>query len=140
MSTFDFDYSGAGHHITDRRCRAEDPTKRKQLVGVSIPSSRLTIPKGQQATIPWSDREPPSSRHPRSIPPICSDSVRPRAGVCPQQPGKEADLPSSTLSPWPARSTNDQYRWVETHLNTGHDPARSTSRPRAVRSKSRTSA
>ncbi|KAL5985139.1 hypothetical protein ACLOJK_036375, partial [Asimina triloba] len=52
MSTFDFDYSGAWHHITDRRCRAEDPTKRKQLAGVSIPSSRPTVPKGQQATIP----------------------------------------------------------------------------------------
>ncbi|KAL5977714.1 hypothetical protein ACLOJK_039242 [Asimina triloba] len=39
MSTFDFDYSGAWHHITDRTCRAEDPTKRKQLADVSIPSA-----------------------------------------------------------------------------------------------------
>ncbi|KAL5978851.1 hypothetical protein ACLOJK_018746, partial [Asimina triloba] len=58
MSTFDFDYSGAWHHITDRRCRAEDPTKRKQLAGVSIPSSRPTVPKGQQAALPIDNRPP----------------------------------------------------------------------------------
>ncbi|KAL6002629.1 hypothetical protein ACLOJK_022848, partial [Asimina triloba] len=85
MSTFDFDYSGAWHHITDRRCRAEDPTKRKQLVGVSIPSSRSTVPKGQQAMIPIDSH--PSRPQPRSSRPSHLPSITPK-------------LPP--IRPWPA--------------------------------------
>ncbi|KAL5978407.1 hypothetical protein ACLOJK_029524 [Asimina triloba] len=39
--------SDARHHITDSRRRAKDPIERKQLAGVSIPSSRLTVPVEQ---------------------------------------------------------------------------------------------
>ncbi|KAL6000307.1 hypothetical protein ACLOJK_024002 [Asimina triloba] len=65
MSTFDFDYSGAWHHITDRRCRAEDPTKCKQLAGVSIPSA-VRRPAQIQPSEHHGSRRPPKSRRPHT--------------------------------------------------------------------------
>ncbi|KAL6000237.1 hypothetical protein ACLOJK_023932 [Asimina triloba] len=75
MSTFDFDFSGAWHHITDRKCRAEDPTKRKQLAGVSIPSSRPTFPKGAASHAP--NRQPPITPEATIQPSIPSSITRP---------------------------------------------------------------
>ncbi|KAL5977715.1 hypothetical protein ACLOJK_039243 [Asimina triloba] len=63
MSTFDFDYSGACHHITDRRCRVEDLTKRKQLAGVSIPSA-VRRPTQIQPSEHHGSRRPPKIRRP----------------------------------------------------------------------------
>ncbi|KAL6000252.1 hypothetical protein ACLOJK_023947, partial [Asimina triloba] len=114
MSTFDFDYSGAWHHITDRRCRAEDPTKRKQLAGVSIPSSRPTVPKGQQATLPIGNLSPPFQRLQQltTQAPAHHDrqQVRRRPHACGHDPAVHPTPPSATdpaspISPDPPTSS-----------------------------------
>ncbi|KAL5978408.1 hypothetical protein ACLOJK_029525 [Asimina triloba] len=80
--------SGARHHITDGRCRAEDPTERKQLVGVSIPSSRPTVPV-EQLHQPIGHGDPSSPSQP-----------------CCQRP-----------DPWNPSSTQQQIRADSVHVD-----------------------